>query len=143
MGLTLGRISGPDTPTAKVTHQSLRPGSHVALNESIDLTTTEPSLGGLKSVVLFNNIQDEHGLFIWLFDGSMNTYAPQNGGELLAYHSFSSAITLQTGHSYLFYAVDPTWCNTNDPTDGSCVRWNTTQFTLGDENGTATSWSIQ
>jgi hypothetical protein len=126
-------VNGPQAPTAVVTGQMPAARATVAVSSTVTLTTAmQPN--GVSSIVLYNDLSDGDPVYVWLYDGSLGTYALQNGGSLVPAGQYASSISLETGHIYMIVAVDPQWCSANDPTDSSCIHWSDWPIP-GDSNG--------
>jgi hypothetical protein len=115
-------ISGPGTPTSLVSSEAPGLGALVNVGSMVDLSTTAGTgVAGINKLTLVNNTQ--RSVAVWSFDTATGQYTQQNGSSELA-ESAQTEMTLDSGHVYLVYALDPSQCGgQNDPNDSQCWIW--------------------
>jgi hypothetical protein len=115
-------ISGPGTPTSLVSSEAPGLGALVNVGSAVNLSTTAGTgVAGINTLTLVNNTQ--RSVDVWSFDTATGQYTQQTGSSELA-QSAQTQMTLDSGHVYLVYALDPSQCGgQNDPNDSQCWIW--------------------
>ncbi len=130
-------VSGPAGPLAIVQTQQPQGGARAQPGSTVSLTTVAVATG-FSEITLYNNMQYQHSLNVWLFDQATGTWS---GGDSVGYGS-TTTLTLTSGHQHFVLAVDPSKCGgQNDHNNPACEYWRLPGVP-GDSNGPTTTVGI-
>lgn len=122
--------SGPAGPGAIVQRQDPAGGARAPQGSTVSLTTVG-TVNGFSEITLYNNMQQQRSVNVWLFDQASGQWS---GGSAVGYGS-TEKFELQSGRMYFVLALDPTKCGgQNSPTNAACEYWRLPGVP-GDENG--------
>jgi hypothetical protein len=129
--------SGPAGSNAVVQKQIPAGGARAPARSAVSLFTVA-NASGYSGLTLYNNMQQQRSVNVWLFDQATGAWS---GGSSVEYGSTTS-LSLSTGHVYFVVVLDPTKCGgANDHDNAACEYWRLPGVP-GDENGPTTTVPI-
>jgi hypothetical protein len=129
--------SGTAGPIVIVRTQDPQGGAKAPAGSTVTLTTVAQAIGYSK-LTLYNNMQQQRSVNVWLFDQAAGAWS---GGSAVGYGA-STTLNLLTGRQYFVLALDPSKCGgQNSPQNSACEYWRLPGVP-GDEKGPATTMAI-
>jgi PASTA domain-containing protein len=129
--------SGPTGTNAIVQKQTPAGGARAPQGSTVSLMTVAAARG-YSELTLYNNMQQQRGVNVWLFDQAANSWS---GGSSLGYHA-TTTLNLKSGRMYFVLVLDPGKCGgQNNYADSNCEYWRLPGVP-GDEDGPTTAVAI-